>query len=77
MVIAITRLSVETGDTRPLLDKLLPLAASREAARHGEGKLTFFFLRLGSGPPGNPGNTRDPCLLSGGHGGIPVLATLC
>ncbi len=34
LVIAITRYSVETYDTRPLLDKLLPLVASREAALH-------------------------------------------
>ncbi len=43
LVIAITRYSVETGDTRPLLDKLLPLAPSREAPLHWEGKLTFYF----------------------------------
>ena len=42
LVIAITRYSVETGDTRPLLDKLLPLAPSREAPLHWAGKLTFY-----------------------------------
>ena len=43
LVIAITRESVVTHDIRPLLDKLLPLADTREAAIAWEGKLTFYF----------------------------------
>jgi hypothetical protein len=43
VVIAITRESVDTGDTRPLLEKLSLLSASREAAIKWEGKLTFYF----------------------------------
>ena len=43
LAIAITRESVVTHDIRPLLDKLLPLAATREAAIAWEGKVTFFF----------------------------------
>ena len=43
LAIAIMRESVVTHDIRPLLDKLLPLAASREAAVAWEGKVTFFF----------------------------------
>ncbi|WP_295413875.1 chlororespiratory reduction 6 domain-containing protein [uncultured Thiodictyon sp.] len=43
LVIAITHESVVTHDIRPLLDKLLPLAASREIAMRWEGKVTFYF----------------------------------
>jgi hypothetical protein len=43
MVIGITRESVDTGDVRPLLDKLEALASSREEAIAWEGKLTFYF----------------------------------
>lgn len=43
MVIAITRESVDTGDTAPLLEKLSLLSSSREAALKWEGKLTFYF----------------------------------
>jgi hypothetical protein len=43
MVIGITRESVDTGDVRPLLDKLQALAATREAAIAWEGKLAFYF----------------------------------
>ena len=37
------RESVVTHDIRPLLDKLLPLAATREVAMRWEGKVTFYF----------------------------------
>lgn len=43
LAIAIMRESVVKHDIRPLLDKLLPLAATREAAIAWEGKVTFFF----------------------------------
>ncbi|MBK5963341.1 hypothetical protein CCR95_04360 [Thiocystis minor] len=43
LIIAITRESVVTNDTGPMLDKLLPLSASHEAALQWEGKLTFYF----------------------------------
>jgi hypothetical protein len=43
LAIAILRESVVKHDIRPLLDKLLPLAATREAAIAWEGKVTFFF----------------------------------
>ena len=43
LAIAIVRKSVVTGDVRPLLDKLSPLAATREAALRWEGRVTFYF----------------------------------
>jgi hypothetical protein len=43
LVIAITRDSVMTGNIRPLLDQLVPLAGSRDAAIAWEGKITFYF----------------------------------
>ncbi|WP_295456245.1 chlororespiratory reduction 6 domain-containing protein [uncultured Thiodictyon sp.] len=43
LAIAIMRESVVTHDIRPLLDKLLPLAATREIAMRWEGKVTFYF----------------------------------
>jgi hypothetical protein len=43
LVLAITRESVVATDTAPLLEKLAPLAATREEALAWEGKLTFCF----------------------------------
>ena len=44
LAIAIIRESVVKHDIRPLLDKLLPLAATRESAIAWEGKVTFNLL---------------------------------
>ena len=43
LAIAITRESVVSGDSAPLLEKLEWLSASREVAMQWEGKLTFYF----------------------------------
>jgi hypothetical protein len=43
LVLAVTRESATTGDILPLLEKLAPLVATREAARRWEGKVTFYF----------------------------------
>lgn len=43
LVLSISRESVIAGDILPVREELAPLAATREAAMHWEGALTFYF----------------------------------